>query len=88
MKCKIRLSVSISCIILLIICVVWLGFTTYKSICNWKKLNDLQQEVNNIKQDILYLDEEYKNIWLNIDALSENYTLLFNEIYRSDDNGR
>lgn len=88
MKYSIKTIIVIFCIILFILYIMWLGFMTYRFVCDYKKINELQQELNNIKQDVLYLDEEYKTLWLNIDALSEDYTLLFNEIYRSDKDGR
>lgn len=88
MKYSIKTIIIIFCIILFILYIMLLGFMTYRFVCDYKKINELQQELNNIKQDVLYLDEECKTLWLNIDALSEDYTLLFNEIYRSDKDGR
>lgn len=74
---KIKISPVVYVIIILIILI-------YGVISVFSRLAILEMKVEELEKKTKYLEEEYNEIWLNIDALSEYYTLLYNEIYRGN----
>lgn len=44
----------------------------------------LKEKVRKLEEKVEILENESRELWLNIDGLSESYTLLYNEIYRGE----
>ncbi len=42
----------------------------------------LEDKLENLNNRLNHIEMEYDEIWSNIDALSEDYTLIYNKIYK------
>ena len=42
----------------------------------------LEDKLENLNTRLNHIEMEYDEIWSNIDALSEDYTLIYNKIYK------
>lgn len=81
MKNKIKHNSGIFNIVLLfIICMLLI----YGIVQIFSNIYVLKEKVRRLEEKVEILENESRELWLNIDGLSESYTLLYNEIHRGN----